>query len=344
MFIYFLRCRCYSCFIGVTQQSSDQGTHKAFSYIFQGKIKIATLNVRGLNDHNKRKIIINSLNNKNADIILLQETHLTESAAKKLETEWRNKLYHSYGSSASSGVTTSINNKLNHEMLSEWSDTNGRFHILRTRIESKTFCIINIYAPNKDDPDFFNSIIEKIEENSDCDVTVLGGDFNLVIDPSKDRLKSLHNPPNASQIVRSYIEKAHMVDSWRMVNPEANEFTWSRLSTNPSASRIDMIFLPMAYANKIIESKISPCRRTDHKIVCTTLTVDEIERGPGVWKFNNKFLLDPEFTSQIRELIQENSKFQDFINPSDFWLHLKKEIISFCKKLWSVKCWIKKTA
>ena len=110
-----------------------------------------------------------------------------------------------------------------------------------------------------DDPGFFTNLIEKLEEHSDADISIVGGDFNLVLDPEKDRLNSIHNPPKASNILKNYIEKAHLVDSWRIMNPDQVQFSWSRLhGKTPCASRIDLLLIPEAWANKITESEIQP--------------------------------------------------------------------------------------
>ena len=55
--------------------------------------------------------------------------------------------------------------------------------------------LITIYGPNKDNPEFYNNINEIIKD-SNSDFTVICGDFNLVLDPSKDcfNYKTINNP------------------------------------------------------------------------------------------------------------------------------------------------------
>ena len=48
-------------------------------------MKFASWNVRGINSQIKRSKILNHLKKLNADICLLQETHLLESEHKKLQ-------------------------------------------------------------------------------------------------------------------------------------------------------------------------------------------------------------------------------------------------------------------
>ena len=49
-----------------------------------------------------------------------------------------------------------------------------------------TLTICNIYAPNKDDPNFFQNVSEELSR-FECQEIILGGDFNLVMDVAKDK-------------------------------------------------------------------------------------------------------------------------------------------------------------
>ena len=52
------------------------------------KLEIASLNVRGLQDHNKRKRIFQTFRNLKFDIILLQETHSTDEDVVLWKKDW----------------------------------------------------------------------------------------------------------------------------------------------------------------------------------------------------------------------------------------------------------------
>ena len=57
----------------------------------------------------------------------------------------------------------------------------GRYIII---FEVLTIC--NIYAPNKDDPAFFEAVFKEMLSFR-CDEIIFGGDFNLVLDTLKDK-------------------------------------------------------------------------------------------------------------------------------------------------------------
>ena len=277
-------------------------------------------------------MVLDSINKNKIDIALLQETHFNKNNMNKIKTEWGKDCFHSYGTSSSCGVTIKINKQLNYELISEYSDLEGRLLVVVIKLGELMINLVNCYAPNGDCPNFFEQMIDKLEEVSNNDVTICGGDFNLVLNPEQDRLDSLYNPPKSSKIVQNYIEKAHLVDTWRMINPDLTEFTWSRLKgIHPCASRIDLILMPLAWANRITSSVIKPFRCTDHKMVCTSFKLDNIQRGPGTWKFNNTLLSDIDFINEMNLLLDLISPIQKILNPTEMWLYAKKEITSLAR-------------
>ena len=74
-------------------------------------------------------------------------------------------------SSASSGVSILlfINNNFAFQLLKIFSDPNGRFLII-----VKTLTLVNIYAPNKNDPSFFESVL-KMLLTFECEESVCMG-------------------------------------------------------------------------------------------------------------------------------------------------------------------------
>ena len=53
-------------------------------------------------------------------------------------------------------------------------------------VNDNPMLLVNVYAPNQDDPEFFKSLIERISE-FDVEIKILGGDLNILLDPDKDR-------------------------------------------------------------------------------------------------------------------------------------------------------------
>ena len=112
--------------------------------------KLISLNVRGINNFQKRRTIFTWCRRKNADIMSLQETH----SKKKTETQWRNewggKIFSSHGSSNSGGVAILIRNGVDCSIHFLILYPLGHFIILKVEIDDKAYALVNIYAPNRD--------------------------------------------------------------------------------------------------------------------------------------------------------------------------------------------------
>ena len=52
-------------------------------------------------------------------------------------------------------------------------------------MQEQTITICCLYGPNRDDPNFFTELFSKIDQIGN-DSVILGGDWNLVIDPQQD--------------------------------------------------------------------------------------------------------------------------------------------------------------
>ena len=97
-------------------------------------------------------------------------------------------------------------------------------------IGNKRFTLVNLYAPNRDTPLFFENIKREIENlpNTEC---IIVGDGNLVLDPDLDCLNYKHvNNPRARRQVLSLKSDINLVDVWRENNPEDRKFTWIKKS------------------------------------------------------------------------------------------------------------------
>ena len=51
-------------------------------------------------------------------------------------------------------------NNFTFQILKQYCDPEGRFIIIDIKTEDRTLTLINIYAPNKDDPSFFQKVID----------------------------------------------------------------------------------------------------------------------------------------------------------------------------------------
>ena len=293
------------------------------------KLRVGSLNVRGMGDCKKRKSIFNFVLKNKLDIILLQETHVCEENNKEWEREWTGTMKHSFGTTQTGGVTILFSKKLKVS-IKECSEIQGRIINVLCEINEQKYSITNVYAPNNDDPEFFLKMIEIIEKSQEVDFLYVGGDFNLVLNPEIDRHKSTYNNEHSKEILSEYLNQSGLCDIWRMRNENVKRYTWHR-PRKESASRIDMILIPMGQASLVTECDIIPAIRTDHSLCIVELTENEITRGPGFWRFNNKLLDEREFEQGIIDTISEAKTTYILCEPGEKWTCVKNECISFSK-------------
>ena len=115
------------------------------------KLKIVSLNARGLRDNKKRNEVTNYLKKQSSDIICLQETHTLPS---DLWISHSKNAFLSHGTNQSRGVCTIVVNP-NIEVKNSKVDSEGRYVILELGWQDKLFQIANIYGPNTDELTFF---------------------------------------------------------------------------------------------------------------------------------------------------------------------------------------------
>ena len=102
------------------------------------------------------------------------------------------------------------------EIIKVNKDTNGHILIITIKCEDTIVALCNICAPNTDNPQFFADMITMLEGTNSTH-KIIGGDFNLVMDPDKDRLNSKHNHNKSLEI--KHIDEAALCDIWRIQNP-----------------------------------------------------------------------------------------------------------------------------
>ena len=141
--------------------------------IHMTKLKILSVNCRGLADRDKRKDVFHFLRDKKCSIYCLQDTHFTVSDLNYIRSQWGYNIYLSPGSREPRGVTVLFNNNFEYRLINEKSDTAGNLILLELEIEKRfTINLINIYGPNQDSPKFYFDLSGYISDSSN-DFTII---------------------------------------------------------------------------------------------------------------------------------------------------------------------------
>ena len=290
--------------------------------------------MRGIGNSEKRRIIFDTYRFQ-TDAILLQETHSTPEVEKLWENEWGGKIWYSHGSSAARGVMIMLHPGFNPKILKTSKDNDGRRLRIDLEHEDEKYSVFNIYAPNTDSPEFFTRVEEELRE-SETNVIIMG-DFNLVLDPIKDRHNSYVNNKRACQVVLSIMDEYMLYDAWRVRNENEIQYSWSKnFDEECKASRIDLALVSSTVMQGMHDTFFKAGIKTDHRALVIIVDIVQKDRGPGYWKLNSNHLNDPHFKEELGKAIAQDMLALQQKSDKNRWgflkTRIKKKAISLSRK------------
>ncbi len=109
---------------------------------------ILSLNVNGLNNPVKRSKMIAKIKREKVNVAFWQETHLSDIEHEKLrKMGFRNTFFSSFRKGKRRGVAILISNAVKFELISQINDKEGRFVLVKGKIDQKEVTLFNVYAP-----------------------------------------------------------------------------------------------------------------------------------------------------------------------------------------------------
>ena len=292
----------------------------------QKDIKFISLNVNGLNNPIKRKKVMNVMKKERAQIIYLQETHLSRQDNEKLKMFGYTRLYYStFKHTSKRGVTILIHNSVQFECQKEISDQKGTYIILKGKLDNQMVTMVNVYAPPKSKIFFFRNLINKIVTEMDG-ILIWGGDLNILMNNKLDTTnKNKQNNPIVKKI-KLYFEEFGLIDVWRELNPKKTDFTHYSAPNN-TYSRIDYFFLNKIDLYRVQVCKIEESSLSDHSMLSLKLNLN-IRTRNTLWRLNvgtlNNKTLKEEIKEDIARYVEENDNGE--VNPTILWDALKAVI------------------
>ena len=147
---------------------------------------ISSLNIRGLDNNEKRRKIFQWLRKKKFSIYMLQEVHCAERSFKTWAAEWGYKAFFSGLASNKAGVAILFNNNFTFKVLRPICNKEWRYIIIDLEVGELTLIICNIYAPN------------------------------LVVDVTKDKKGGkLTTHRNSLEVIQNIRDNLDLTDIWR---------------------------------------------------------------------------------------------------------------------------------
>ena len=97
------------------------------------------------------------------------------------QAEWGYQALFSCCTGEKAGVTILFNNNFAFDISRTYCDHGRRFIVCDITTNGKQLTFIKVYVPNDDNPTFFNSVFERLDDFK-CEETIIGGDYSLVLD------------------------------------------------------------------------------------------------------------------------------------------------------------------
>lgn len=289
----------------------------------QNNLKIVSINVNGLGNPIKRSRLLTKLKRYKAQVIFIQETHLSEEEHEKFKKfGYINSFSSAYKNSRRRGVITLIFNLVNFDLMEEECDKDGRYVIVKGRIDNAIVTLINVYAPPEGDRTFFQIIFDKITSKSEG-ILITGGDWNTVLNRTKDTTSKNVPRNNKTKYLKKMIKEADLCDVWRDIHPIERDYTHYS-AAHKVHSRIDFFLINTIDRYRVIDCKVGIADISDHNTIHLTIHLNNRNRKT-LWKMNISILNKENIVQEIKKEIQDciaNNK-DDQIEPIIMWDTIK---------------------
>ena len=266
-------------------------------------LKCLSVNIRCLNKSLKRRTVFRWLHHQHCPFVFLQETYSSKECENIWQAEWGGEVFFSQGTKHSKGTMILINPKTKFKVEKTICDKNGRYVILDLLLaDIYAIVLVNIYASNDANQQisFLKEIQQQLQEFPE-EIIVIGGDFNCTL-AKKDKRGG--NNGNRKNLVVEEIKKLcnlyDLNDIWRVLNPEAEEFTW-RNKPFEIECRLDFFLISKMLNDSTDKCKIFYAPETDHSAILLHIKFEELKhkRGPSFWMFNQSLLKDETYVTKL---------------------------------------------
>ena len=147
------------------------------------RIKVLSLNVRGLRNQIKQRAIFSYLKRQKADFYCLQESYSKEGDERIWQAEWGGAIFFSHGTEHARGVCIlqKPNSYFGFKCLS--ADPGGRFVVSKIKTRDEELFLMSIYAPNELQQQlmFIKNLGRIVNSETDISRLVITGDWNTTL-------------------------------------------------------------------------------------------------------------------------------------------------------------------
>ena len=233
-----------------------------------GKLKLLSLNVRGLRERVKRKSVFAYLKDQKCEVYYLQETYCQKQDEKIWSSEWGGRIFFTHGTTHSKGACILLKPDLDILLGNEYSDSEGRVVLINVSINKQWFSLCNIYAPtdNVKQNAFLNNLVTLIMSKVYIKSLIIGGDWNATLNKIDKQGLRKWAPSSYRDNIISAMNELDMIDIMRDLHPKKKMFTYESKQYK-SKSRLDFFLISNKLKQCVSKTSIRIPVRSDHKAV-----------------------------------------------------------------------------
>lgn len=281
---------------------------------------LVTINLNSTNNPIHKSLLKEFLHNHSVDIAFLQEVAYENFTFVPSYTAIVNISQEKVGTA----ILLRKNLQFDHPII----DPSGR--IISVIVHGINF--VNIYAHSgtnkkKLRDDFFRSQIVVHLTKAKCDFSVIGGDFNCILDKGDSNSVVKNFCPG----LKSLVDQCNFKDVMKEL--KTAEFTFLR---GESSSRLDRFYAPEAFVKRVSQGKTVATAFSDHRAVFLKVKMVQQDlncRGRGYWKINPVLVKNDQVIERFRheyERLKTRHIFQ--ADLSSWWNYaFKAKVRNFFK-------------
>ena len=265
------------------------------------EVKFTSWNCRGLQQIKKVKQVMGRLKDIQSKIVFLQETHLAKNEDIRIRKRWQGEVFSAPFTSQARGVMTLIHKSIPFNISKVIADKMGRYLIIQGNLFTESLILVNIYAPNKDEPTFFSDLFLLLASLQG--LYIMAGDWNVALHPVKDRSTHLDKTHSKSrEVIHHFAKDLNLRDIWRDRNPDVVMYSCYS-STYKTYSRIDFFMVSLSLADKVRNCGYDSILISDHAPNSLVYVDPGRLRDPPKWRFEQRWLQNPELVTYMGEQI-----------------------------------------
>lgn len=259
-------------------------------------VTFLSINAKGLNHPVKRKSLWNKVIQQSGDVLCAQETHFHSQRPPKCTHP---KFTHVFAASALTkkrGILTAIRDTVAFTKHSDIADPQGRYHILVCDIESTTYTVVNIYAPNKHQLPFLHQVLKRAKQVQ-RGYLLLHGHFNLPPDP---QVNSTSSSTRHHHSLQPLLHSQELYDAWRCLHSSERDYSFFS-ACHRVYTQLDLFLTEKWLTPKITASMINDITLSDHALVMLSVADLSGVNTCFVWQSNLRLIQDDQSEENLRK-------------------------------------------